>query len=168
VAGKKAEALTKPAKIANNILAYVCAGMLFAMMLLGSADVIGRFLFNKPIVGSLEIFEILLPGIVLLALGYTQAAGAHVRVEILLSRLPPRSQASLNFVTRLVALVISILILWRGVLVALTYRHQDRLISNIGVPMFLPQLFVPLGALGICAVLVVQMLQFLAKLRERG
>ena len=49
------------------------------MMLLGTADVTGRYIFNKPILGTAEIFGILLPAIVLLGLAYTQEAQAHAQ-----------------------------------------------------------------------------------------
>ncbi len=150
-----------------KFVTYVCIGMLFIMMLLGSADVIGRYIFSKPVTGTFEIFEILLPGIVLLSLGATQAAGAHIRIETFVRYLPPRLRTATDFGTTLLSLAISILILWRGFLIALVYWHQGRVIPNIWVPMFLPRLFVPLGALGLCSALVVQLIQQAAKLRER-
>jgi TRAP-type transport system small permease protein len=166
MAGRDTGALIKATKILNTILMYVCVCMLFVMMLLGSADILGRYFFNRPILGTFEIFEILLPGIVLLGLGFTQADKAHITVDMLVDRLPRRMRTLTDFCTTIMALVMSMLILWRGTMTALLYFNQNRLISNIHVPMYLPHLFVPLGALALCAVLVVQMLQLLTNLRE--
>jgi TRAP-type C4-dicarboxylate transport system permease small subunit len=163
-----AKTLAKVISVINNALRYVCMGLLFFMMALGTCDVMGRYLFNKPILGAFEIFEILLPAIVLLGLGYTQGNNAHVKVEILLSRLSSRKQAALNFVTNGLAVFISILILWRGWVLTTAYWRMGRTIPTIEVPMFLPQLLVPLGALMLILVLIVQMLQYIIQFRERN
>jgi TRAP-type C4-dicarboxylate transport system permease small subunit len=143
-------------------------GLLFFMMALGTCDVLGRYLFNKPILGTLEIFEILLPAIVLLGLGYTQGSNAHVRVELFVSHLSLRKQTILNFITNGCALFISVLILWRGWLLTTAYWRIGRTIPTIDVPMFLPQLLVPLGALMLIYVLIVQMVQYIIQLSERS
>jgi TRAP-type C4-dicarboxylate transport system permease small subunit len=163
-----AKTLDKSIRLINSALRYVCMSLLFFMMVLGTCDVMGRYLFNKPILGTFEIFEILLPAIVLLGLGYTQGKNAHVRVEILLSHLSFRKQTVLNFVTNGLALFISVLILWRGWVLATQYRRIGRTIPTIEVPMFLPQLLVPLGALLLILVLIVQMLQYIVQLRKRN
>ncbi len=144
----------------NLGLRYFCAGLLFFMMLLGTVDVMGRYLFNRPVLGTFETFEILLPAIVLLGIGYTQESRAHVRVEILISRLSSGKQTFLNFLTNGLALLISILILWRGWVLTVAYWRMGRRIPTIEVPMFLPQLLVPIGASLLSLVLAVQMLQF--------
>lgn len=159
-------AFIKTTRITNSVLLYICACMLSIMMLLGAADILGRYFFNRPIVGTFEIFEILLPGIVLLGLGFTQAGRAHIKVDMVVGRLPPRMRTLADLCTTTMALAASLLMLWQGIVTASLYYHQNRLISNIHVPMYLPHLFVPLGALALCAVLVVQMLELLTKLRE--
>ena len=137
------------------------------MMGLGTIDVVSRYLLNRPILGTLETFEILLPAIVLLGLGYTQESRAHVRMEILVSHLPFRTQTVLNLLTNACALLISVLILWRGWVLTIGYWRMGRTIPTIEVPMFLPQLLVPLGALLLSLVLIVQMLQGISDLIGR-
>jgi TRAP-type C4-dicarboxylate transport system permease small subunit len=165
--GEIAKTFAKGVHLINRALRYVCMSLLFFMMVLGTCDVMGRYLFNKPILGTFEIFEILLPAIVLLGLGFTQEKNAHVRVEILISRLSFRRQTILNFVTNGLALFISVLILWRGWVLATGYWRMGRTIPTIEVPMFLPQLLVPLGALMLILMLIVQMVQYILQLTER-
>ena len=164
---KICERLAKSVSLITSTLVYACMSLLFLMMALGTVDVMSRYLFNKPILGTLETFEILLPAIVLLGLGYTQGNRAHVRMEILVSHLSFRTQTVLNFLTNGCALFISALILWRGWVLTIGYWRMGRTIPTIGVPMFLPQLLVPLGALILSLVLIVQMLQCIAELRGR-
>jgi len=159
--------LARIVRVINNALKYVCMGLLFFMMALGTADVFGRYLFNNPILGTLEVFEMLLPAIVLLGLGYTQESRAHVTMEIVVSHLSPRTQTVLSIFTNGLALFLSAMILWRGWVLVVGYWHMGRTIPTIGVPMFLPQLLVPLGALILCLVLIVQMLQYVTQLIGR-
>ncbi len=158
--------LSKGVQGINLGLRYFCAGLLFFMMVLGTIDVMGRYLFNRPILGTFETFEILLPAIVLLGLGYTQESRAHVRVEILISRLSYRTQTFLNFITNGFALLISILILWRGWVLTVAYWRMGRTIPTIEVPMFLPQLLVPIGAFLLSLILAVQMLQYFGQKKK--
>lgn len=164
---KISERLAKGVNLISSALRYVCVGLLFFMMALGTVDVVSRYLFNNPILGTLETFEILLPAIVLLGLGYTQGNRAHVKMEILVSHLSFRTQTVLNFLTNGCALFVSALILWRGWVLTIGYWRMGRTIPTIGVPMFLPQLLVPLGALILSLVLIVQMLQCITELRGR-
>ena len=54
---KIVKSLDKGMSRINSALKYVCMTLLFFMMVLGTCDVMGRYLFNKPILGTLEIFE---------------------------------------------------------------------------------------------------------------
>jgi TRAP-type C4-dicarboxylate transport system permease small subunit len=62
----------------------------FAMMLLVVANIIGRYLFNSPVTGTLEITESLLVIIIFLSVAMTQYDGGHIRVTILTRRFSPR------------------------------------------------------------------------------
>lgn len=142
---------------------YVGMGMLFFMMFLGGADVIGRYFLNHPIVGSFEITEILLAGIVFFGLAYTQRVKGHAMVDIVYARLPKKPKTFIGLVNSFVLLCLFLLILWRGLLKALTQLRMHREIPNLGWPYFPFQLFVPLGALIMCLALIVEILRFFDK-----
>lgn len=167
--GKKiAGALDKGAGIASKYLRYLCMALLFFMMLWGTVDVTGRYIFNKPLYGTVEVFGMLLPAIVLLGLAYTQYLQANIRMEILISRVSPRALAILSLFTTLCMLFIAVLVLWRGVVLVITYQQINFRIATIGVPLYLPQMLVPLGSLLLCFVLIIQLLQYSLQLGERS
>ncbi len=60
----------------------------FLMMLLVVANVLGRYLFNAPLTGTLEFTESLLVLIIFLSVALTQYDGGHIRVTLLTRRLP--------------------------------------------------------------------------------
>ena len=79
--------------------------ILFVMSFVG-AEVIMRYAFNSPIPGHLELSELMTPGIVFLALSYTQAVHGHVGMDLLLDALSPEARRVTNMVVLLVSIFI--------------------------------------------------------------
>jgi TRAP-type C4-dicarboxylate transport system permease small subunit len=80
-------------RLFRHVLSFMAllAGLAtFAMMWLVDANVIGRRLFNAPILGTVEMAQALLVFSVMLGLPFAQANGAHLRVTIVVERLPLR------------------------------------------------------------------------------
>ena len=142
-------------EMASSILMYVSTGLLFVMLLLGTADVLGRYLFNHPITGTQQVFEILLPGIVLLGWAYVQRTKSHVAVDIVYDRFPPRVKPIVALFITLLAMVISALIVWQGLLECMFNFQMGRMIRIINVPVYIPQLLVPFGAFSLFLVLII-------------
>ena len=59
-------------------------------------DVMMRFLFNAPLPASWEISEVAMPYIVMFGFAFTLSTGSHVRVTILVDRLPPKVSLALR------------------------------------------------------------------------
>jgi len=142
-------------EMASSILMYVSTGLLFVMLLLGTADVLGRYLFNHPITGTQQVFEILLPGIVLLGWAYAQRTKSHVAVDIVYDRFPPRVKPIVALFITFLAMVISALIVWQGLLECMFNFQMGRMIRIIDVPVYIPQLLVPIGAFSLFLVLII-------------
>jgi TRAP-type C4-dicarboxylate transport system permease small subunit len=88
--------------------------LILPLMLLTSADVIGRAAWARPIPGIVELSSYMLDVFILLGLAYTQQVKGHVRVSMLTSRLPQRAQQSLEIVVTLLSLFIMVLLAWQG------------------------------------------------------
>ncbi len=145
----------------TNILCYIAVAMLAVLMLLGASDVIGRYFFNKPIKGTLEISEILLAGIVLFGLAYTSSVGGHVRVDTFVLLFSPRLQAIVGCIVSFLSLIIFFLIGWQGAELALQSWERHRSIDVFFIPIAPFQLFVSIGALAVCLELIVQIRNFI-------
>ena len=87
-------------------LAVVAIPLILVMMVSTTADVSGRYLFNSPIIGTLELNRTLLVYVVFLTLGYAQLMKRHIRVEIVLGRLPLRPRILLEGLSSLLGLVL--------------------------------------------------------------
>jgi TRAP-type C4-dicarboxylate transport system permease small subunit len=150
----------------STVFSFIAMGLLLVLATLDSADVIGRYSLNMPIQGTLEISEILLAGVVFFGWGYTQSIRGHVSVSFLVSRFPRRVQAIVDFMTSLLMLILLALIVWQGTETAVSYWQSNRLITTIEWPLYPFQLFVPIGALAFCLVLIIQMLHLLTGFKK--
>jgi len=100
-------------KITRGV-SYVGMFLLIPMMLLISTEVTTRFLWNRPIPGTLELSSYMLSIFVLLGIAYTQQAKGHVRVTMLTTRLPRRVRLSLDMLTTLLSIFIIAILAWQG------------------------------------------------------
>ncbi len=75
--------------------------LIFFIAIWMGVDVMGRSFFGKPIPGAPELVKSLLPAIVFLSLAYTLRMKRHVRVEILLHRLPRQAREVFDLLANL-------------------------------------------------------------------
>lgn len=88
---------------------------IFGLMVLISADVIGRGLFNAPIRGVIEILSLSIVSIVFLQLADTLRAGRFTRADVLLARLnktSPRLSRLLQAVFHLTGAFLLFVLAW--------------------------------------------------------
>ena len=68
-------------------LNWVPVIFVFIMMFLTAADVLGRYIFSRPIYGAQDVTELMLVVIVFFGIPYLQFVKGHIKVELLFSRL---------------------------------------------------------------------------------
>jgi len=91
-------------------------GMVFVLplMLITTADVVGRGFFNKPIAGTFELSEYMLAVIILLGAAYTQQVKGHVAVDFLTSKFSNKTQAICQTLVLFLSLFIVTILVWQG------------------------------------------------------
>ncbi len=110
-AAARADAVASPL---CRLLTVVAAGCLAAMALLTVADVLGRYLLNRPLPGALELSEFAMALVVFFGLGSTALIGGQVVVDIAVERFPPRLRAAFVAGNALLGTVFWMLIAWRS------------------------------------------------------
>ena len=108
------EALKKVLQKMNRGIAFGGMFLLIPMMLLTTADVIGRSYFRRPITGTYELSSYLLAVFILLGIAYTYQVGGHVRVTMFVSKLPDRVASGVSIITTLLSLFIIAILAWQG------------------------------------------------------
>jgi len=74
----------------SSVFGNFAGGVMLALGVLVTVDVILRYIFSHPIPGGAESTELFLDYIVFLGLAYALLMGGHVRVTMILDRLKPR------------------------------------------------------------------------------
>jgi TRAP-type C4-dicarboxylate transport system permease small subunit len=93
---------------------WPAAIVLFLMGLLTTADVIGRYVFLKPILGNSEIQELMMVVIIFLAMGYCTLKARHASADIVITHVSKRTQAILGSITWFLSAAIFALISWQA------------------------------------------------------
>jgi TRAP-type C4-dicarboxylate transport system permease small subunit len=151
----------------SSKLSYLGAGALFIMMLLTAADVAGRYLFNKPILGAFELTEFLVLILIFSFLAHAQAEKTHVSVDLLVGRLPEKWRMTLSVINHAVCLALVGLIAWMSAIRAMELKEYAEASSNLGIPKYPFAYFVVIG----CAVLALEYMRDLirmAKPKKKG
>lgn len=91
---------------------WMAAAALLVVMVIVCANVIGRSLFEMPVKGTVAIVSLLGAIVIGWAIAYTQVVKGHVRVDLLVQRLPHRIQYVVDSVINLIGLALFGLISW--------------------------------------------------------
>ena len=79
-----------------NTSAFGAASVVVILMVMVVADIFGRKVLNNPVPMSYEVGAFMLVFIVFMGLAYSQRQKAHIRVEILTLRMPPKGRAIMD------------------------------------------------------------------------
>lgn len=115
---------------------YVSAAAIIILMLLVTANVIGRYFFNSPITGAPEIACLLMIIIVFPALAWVALEGKHVKVDFIMDRFSPIAQAITDSITLIISLGIYAIISWRSFLAAMKSSDVSSLLSIPQAPFY--------------------------------
>jgi len=134
------------------------------LMFFASAEIIGRYLFNSPIHGHVEIVELLMAGIIFFGVAYTERTHGHVRMELFITKvLRGRSFHIAEVITTGAALFVFIFILifstksaWHAYLITDTT-------PDLYAPTWPSKFAIPLGCFILCIRFVIEIIQHLSQ-----
>ena len=133
-----------------------------------ASNVLLRYLFRTGSVWAQELEWHLLVPLVLFGMSYALRHGEHVRVDILYARFSPRAKSVVDLVSALLAMAISIAIIW----LSLNYVQQSYVIDEGspdpgGIPhRYLIKGLIPLGFLLLLAQSIASAIAGIEKLRR--
>lgn len=150
----------------NNVIGAI---LVVGMMLLIVADVTGRYFFNRPVQGTMELTIFIMVGMVFLTIGYTQGIKAHIKIEILAERMSFRMRKVFELVTCVLGLGIYGLIAWQGVMLALdSWKYHEYTDGLIPFPTLPAKLTVPIGSILLCLRFILDIVNILKDLKGKG
>ena len=139
--------------------------ILFLLMALGASEVIGRYVFNRPIAAVLELSQIMQATMIFLAWAYTTAERSHVKVELLVRRFSPRLQAILELFIAVVGIALFSLIAWQAAEKAFFYWASNMQVDVLFIPLAPFQILLSIGAVLLCLELIAQMIEAVPRMK---
>lgn len=131
----------------KNAPRYIALGCIAFMMLFITVNVVFR-LFNVPLVGSVEIVELLMIVVIMLGLAFSQERGAHISVQIIYDKLSKRIQKLLNYISLVISLGVTIVITIIYFIVALnSIQTNIRTTELLKIPLYPFEFLIALGFL---------------------
>lgn len=109
--------LSKSIKIFNVVVTYaVYIGSLavFIMMVVGTVDVLLVKLAGTALPGAFELTEASMVVMVFTSLAYVQRRRGHIRVTMLVSRLPGKLRSLADLAALILSFCLFVMVTWRG------------------------------------------------------
>ena len=157
--GRTAEA--SAAARASVALAAVCnatGGLGVGFLALATVyDVFARYLFNQPTTWATEVSTYVLVAAIFLGAGHAHLIDAHVRVDVLLSRLSGAARRTALLSAAWIAFLFVALSAWQSVLMVLSdYLNNSRIFSLLLTPTWMPKLPIAVGMTVLAAAILVE------------
>ena len=108
----------------TNFLAFVAAVLIIFTMLSVSVDVFMRYFLQRPMIWVLEVTEIILLFITFLGTAWLLRREGHVKVDIVLSHLNPRTQTLLSIISSIIGIIVCVVLVWYGTQVSYDYIQR--------------------------------------------
>ena len=148
-----------------NLLTAIAAGLLVPMMFLVSADVVGRYIFNRPLPAVFEInSDFLMVLVVFFPLAYVHRRKEHVFITLFTDGMPARVRAVLETVSVFLGLVsfglIGLYSLERAIMATAVREYTSGVID---VPVWLAKWIIPIGCFAFCIELLLDGLDHLRR-----
>lgn len=145
---------------------YFSGWLVPLMMMLVVVEVFMRYVLRQPLMVADEFSAYMLVALSYLGIAYTWRQGGHVRVAVLVSRLPSRASSWIRFIG-LILVFIFLLELDRVAYKMIVYALKINLRSStwLMVPLFWPQLTVFIGFMLLTLLVGVDIIRAIGKIR---
>ncbi len=113
---KTRELLAKANHIFDKTLdatTIAASALMIFLMIAITVDIILRYFFNRPTPWMLEVTSFSLLWITFLGVAWLLRKDGHVKMELLLTRLNPRSQTMLNIITSIIIVIVCVILVWQ-------------------------------------------------------
>lgn len=123
-------------------------------------NVVGRFLFEQPLKGTVELVEGMMIIVAFFAIPYTAREKGHVRVTLIVSRFPKRVQDVVRSIGYFLSAGIIFVITYQAIVHTIYYmRNLNETTSILFIPLAPFRLIMALGCLILCIQLLLNMVQ---------
>jgi len=154
-------------KMTDVLSGYLQAGIIFFLMIMLLVEVLTRYILRSPLSIADEMGGYLLVSITFMGLAYTWKEKGHVRVSLLISRLPDKLAHLLRFIMFILATVFTLPLMKACYdLVSDSLLFESRSGSWLRTPLAYPQTILLIGAILLFLQLVAEIIKATIALRK--
>jgi len=136
-----------------TVLRLLAGALLVASVALNFVNVIARYCFSASVYWAEEVMLFLMVGCVFLSNGAVAWSGRQIKMDVIVSMLPPKAREALDVFAELTLIVVAITIMMFAWPVIRDLYNFDQRSQSAEIPLYIPQALIPIG-LGIMAILV--------------
>ncbi|AER65964.1 Tripartite ATP-independent periplasmic transporter DctQ component [Thermovirga lienii DSM 17291] len=130
----------------NLALGYLSGLGILLMGLILFYEVVARYCFNSPTIWTQEVSIYIFIWTMLAGAAYTLQIGKHVRIDLILIHLSPRTQIFLEIITSVLGMFFSAYVATQGWdMVQASLKYQKLSATPLRVPIWIPQLAIFIG-----------------------
>jgi C4-dicarboxylate transporter DctM subunit len=133
---KAANAIESRVESITRILNAAGAFTGLLMVVLVTAHVLSRSIFNLPLVGTVELEELMIVILVFCGMAYTHMRRAHIEVDFLTSRLSDKARNYTSVITSFFTVCLLLALSWQNILLSMTYLEEGQATMQLQVPLF--------------------------------
>ena len=127
----------------------------------------GRYLFNQPAAGAMEASGEAMIYIVYLSLAYIQLNDSHIRIDLIFSRIGPKTKGVLDIIAYLLGIIFFSFIVWFSFPVALnSLKVREVVWGSVEFPVYPQRFVITLGSLMMIIQLILDLIQAILHLKE--
>jgi TRAP-type C4-dicarboxylate transport system permease small subunit len=126
--------LTLIDKITRAVALYGGGAVLAALMVVIVTDIVGRYLFNAPLNGSLDMSIVLLVLVVSCGIGYGGRTGAHVTADMVTTVVGPTFEWISGIGIKILAAAVTSIWSWRLFVTGTTAGRLEESTQLLNIP----------------------------------
>src|SRR5258706_10150385 len=131
----------------ENLFGAIAIAILAASGILICIDVLMRYAFNRPLLGSIEIIEYALVYITFLGASWAVPRGAHIDIDVCVQAMPKFWQRVCAFLSNFISLGVAIVLMVFGASVTWTsYMRGAFKPTTLEIPTWIVLLIIPIGS----------------------
>lgn len=138
------EALNKIRKGIDTVLSTACAVIFAAMVVIGSYQIITRFVFRNPSTVSEELLTYSFTWMALLSSAYVFGKRDHMRMGFMADKAGPGAQRALSIFAEILILVLAASVLIYGG-ITITKLTMTQSTASLGIPMGAVYTIIPIS-----------------------
>ena len=151
----------------SRVMGIISIVFLLAMMLLTVSDVFLRKFFNSPILGSVELVEIMMVITGFFGMAWCAMRGGHIKVDLIVGSMPRRLQGIIDGCIFILSFGICAILAWRSVLESKFIREMNNTTPSLDIPLFPFYYVLTVGFSALCLAILVLIIKSIRKAGKR-